>query len=403
MGKATGIFLIMAGIGTAALILPKVDTDAERQLADVVRRATGSAPRAAPDAATSPVRLKSTASATAEQASVGERGRASRDDRELTVAPIQPVPARREAAVAVPPVLVTSPQPVVRNAAPMHTDDAQARQALARDIQKELKRVGCYDGEISGEWNSATKRAMSNFISRLNAALPSDEPDHILRAMVQGYPGNACGRGTSSAILAQGATKSPRTADQPHVRDAAAARPTVPKPSWETSIAVALPPTTASSPSFSKEGRMAMGGPVPSPASTTVTGSLQAPELRSALPSADIGISVSSAAAGVIPPPAIALPGTIAALSGSVPEQQLGAKSVAQSDDLVAAERRARQRDRERERREAASMAPLPFPQAYRLGAPPVRKYYASEGGYSERGTFTQRFFARQKNGFEAR
>ncbi len=412
MGKATGIFLILAGIGTAALILPKVDTDAERQLADVVRVARGSAPPSVPAAvpaatepASSSIRLKSSVSTGVGQPSNGERGLSSRGDQERAVASPQPPPQvalRKDVAAVAPPVLVTPPQPVVRNAAPMRTDDAQARQALARDIQKELKRVGCYDGEISGEWNTATRRAMGQFISRLNAALPSDEPDHILRAMVQGYPGNACGRGTPSAIVAQaGATKSSKSADHSHVRDIAVARPTVPKPAWEASVAVVQAPSAAPSHPLPTEGRMAMGGPIAPPTASTVTGSLHAPELRSVTPSAGNGISVSAATAGVMPPPEIALPGTIAALSGDTHKAEAGVRTVSstRSDDMAAAERRARQRDRER--REAAA-APQPFPQAYRLGSTPSPRYYASES-YSDRSTFTQRFFARQKTGFDSR
>lgn len=403
MGKATGIFLIMAGIGTAALVLPRVDTDAERQLADVVRIATGNTPPPATGPAPSPVRLGATVSTRTEQASISGRERSSRGDQGAATAPVQPAPTHKEAVVVTtPPVLVAPPQPVVRNAAPMRVDDAHARQALARDIQKELKRVGCYDGEISGEWNAATKRAMGQFISRLNAALPSDEPDHILRAMVQGYPGNACGRGMPSAIVAHStSTKASKSADQPPSRDIATARPTVPKPAWDTSVAVAQTQPSAQSQPLSMEGRMAMGGPV---AASTVTGALHTPELKAISPSAGNGISVGSAAAGVIPPPAIALPGTIAALSGVVPEPHAGlpsATTAVRSDELVAAERRARQRERERERREAAT-ASQPFPQAYRLGATSSSKYYASESS-SSRGTFTQRFFARQKSGFDIR
>jgi len=64
MGKATGVFLILAGIGTATLVLPAVDKDAEKQLADVVRIATGatrqSDQQAAVEAAHPPVQLRST-------------------------------------------------------------------------------------------------------------------------------------------------------------------------------------------------------------------------------------------------------------------------------------------------------------------------------------------------------
>lgn len=64
---------------------------------------------------------------------------------------------------------------------------------LTRALQKELQRVGCYHGEIDGDWGPGSKRAMSGFTDRVNASLPIDTPDHILLRMVQGYVGEACG------------------------------------------------------------------------------------------------------------------------------------------------------------------------------------------------------------------
>jgi len=64
---------------------------------------------------------------------------------------------------------------------------------LTRALQKELRRVGCYYGEIDGDWGPASKRAMSGFNDRVNASLPVETPDHILLRIVQGYTGEACG------------------------------------------------------------------------------------------------------------------------------------------------------------------------------------------------------------------
>jgi len=64
--------------------------------------------------------------------------------------------------------------------------------ALTRQLQSELKRAGCYDGEISGVWTPRTREAMKAFTTRVNAALPVDKPDHILLALVQGHQGVAC-------------------------------------------------------------------------------------------------------------------------------------------------------------------------------------------------------------------
>ena len=51
------------------------------------------------------------------------------------------------------------------------TEDAQ-RIELIRNLQRELKRVGCYQGEVDGDWGSGSRRAMSTFTERVNASLP---------------------------------------------------------------------------------------------------------------------------------------------------------------------------------------------------------------------------------------
>ena len=72
------------------------------------------------------------------------------------------------------------------------TDDQ--RRELVSDIQRELKRVGCYDGTADGQWNGSTKRAMGSFAERVNASLPYEEPDLILLTLVKGQRGLACGK-----------------------------------------------------------------------------------------------------------------------------------------------------------------------------------------------------------------
>jgi hypothetical protein len=67
------------------------------------------------------------------------------------------------------------------------------RAALGRALQTELKRVGCYDGELHGVWTPGTRRAMIAFTERVNAVLPTDEPDPVLLALVRGHVSKACG------------------------------------------------------------------------------------------------------------------------------------------------------------------------------------------------------------------
>jgi hypothetical protein len=67
------------------------------------------------------------------------------------------------------------------------------RAALVRELHKELARVGCYESDISGVWTSSSRRAMRAFTDRVNAKLPTDEPDYILLSLVQGHRRKACG------------------------------------------------------------------------------------------------------------------------------------------------------------------------------------------------------------------
>ena len=63
---------------------------------------------------------------------------------------------------------------------------------LTKELQRQLRRVGCYDGEINGVWTQSTRRAMQSFTNRVNARLPIERPDHILLAMLHTHPDDAC-------------------------------------------------------------------------------------------------------------------------------------------------------------------------------------------------------------------
>lgn len=76
--------------------------------------------------------------------------------------------------------------------------DEATRSQLTRDLQHALHSVGCFTGEINGAWTPSTKRAMTNFLDRVNATLPVHEPDYILLTMVQSHPGRICGEACPS-------------------------------------------------------------------------------------------------------------------------------------------------------------------------------------------------------------
>ena len=95
------------------------------------------------------------------------------------------VPARTAHSPAPPP-------PTAPRQAPPATASPRDPASLARQLQSELRRVGCYDGELSGVWSLRTRAAMKAFTDRVNASLPVDKPDQILLALVQNHQGVAC-------------------------------------------------------------------------------------------------------------------------------------------------------------------------------------------------------------------
>jgi hypothetical protein len=264
MSKAAGIVLILSGLGLAALAMSSElalrGSDASRLVADAIARV-----------AAKPVE---------------------------PVAVPRPHPVLRTAAAPHPEAAPPGLAPVVVTLAPRSGDAAPSRTAviprdrdsLARELQKELRRVGCYEGELNGVWTPATRRAMKTFTDRVNATLPVDEPDAVLFAMVQGQQERVCGKpcpvdqGLSedgrclpNAILARAA----RSAIATHVPASAgpAGKP-LPARSWSATVTAVRPtPPAVDAPAASTpprlpviapavatppptEGRMALAGPI---------------------------------------------------------------------------------------------------------------------------------------------
>jgi hypothetical protein len=134
---------------------------------------------------------------------------------------------------------------------------------LAREIQRELKRVGCYGGEIDGSWGAGSKRALGAFLERVNASLPTAEPDHFLLFLIKGERaatcGEACpqgqastrdGRCVPSTILAHVTKKGTHPGSAPAGMQFA----------WTTEV---RPSTLLLAPTQPLAGRMSLGAPRP--------------------------------------------------------------------------------------------------------------------------------------------
>jgi hypothetical protein len=231
MGKASGLFL--AAVGAASLIvacvIPWQDTanlESQPPQGDVSITPTGE---------------------TGSDPAVASGPAVSRADE------IAPPP---ELATLAPRIALGSPQKEV----PLPAD----RLWLGRELQRELARVGCYEGELSGNWTPAARKAMTAFMDRVNATLPTDEPDYILLTLVQGSRDKVCGlicppgqglgeggRCIPNAILAakkpaQVTRVAPQRAD-----------PTPARIGWS----VARTPTPAPPPISAGEERMGLAGP----------------------------------------------------------------------------------------------------------------------------------------------
>jgi hypothetical protein len=250
MSKASGFVLLVAGLAAAAYVLPSGSDTGEPELPPHFTDAAKIAP---PSGAS-----------------------------EVAVVAPEPQPAVRfappSAAAPMPsfsaPVVVTiaqrpsePPAPAPQKAGPVPRD----RDGIGRELQKELKRVGCYEGELNGSWTPLTRQAMKAFTDRVNATLPTDEPDSILLTLVQAYQDKVCGkpcpagqglsdvgRCVPNAILARAAKKG-----APVAAAAPPAEKTTPAiTSWSTTTTAAAPtPAPVASAPPPTEGRMALAGP----------------------------------------------------------------------------------------------------------------------------------------------
>lgn len=290
MRKLTSLVLAMLGtvsMGTSALLLwpdrsVKLDADGFPSDWKIGLKSTAAPP------------AKSTV-ATAEQANAARSGSAkvSSADAPRVFSASQPLTSATALSEA------EKADTPVRRLASSRPADEEARRELVRDLQAELKRVGCYAGDINGVWSPSTRKAMAGFTDRVNATLPVEEPDFILLTLVQGHSGKACGvacpagqllsaeqKCVPRAVVARAARPAaPTIADAQFEPSAPKAERTQPKSvqartasAWSSVVSTpqahevpAPRPVPAPTP---LPGRMAMGAPIV-PQTQTIDTSLQ--------------------------------------------------------------------------------------------------------------------------------
>lgn len=177
MGRAVGLAACVIGLGGAWLYLAPGDGDrvAAERLASVVRIAVDGVS--------------------------GATDAGNRRERAVTGGPATVPGGARQGTESAPAIRVAEVGGGngSRNVKPT---DNEARRALVRSMQAELKRVGCWDGEPDGQWTVSTRRAMATFTERVNASLPTAEPDYILLTLLQGEAGRVCGKGCPAGQIA---------------------------------------------------------------------------------------------------------------------------------------------------------------------------------------------------------
>ncbi len=182
MQRLGGLLLMLAGASLGAYSLIPPPHDGEEKLREVTRISS------APDRAVRPsAPVPRTAVAPSDSSAPAVIDAAPQKASELAAA----MPVRPSSTWSA----VVSSEPAAQQGRMTSSKpgDGEARVQLTRDLQRELQRVGCYEGEVTGNWTPSTKRALSTFMDRVNATLPMDEPDYILLTLVQGHTAAACG------------------------------------------------------------------------------------------------------------------------------------------------------------------------------------------------------------------
>jgi hypothetical protein len=254
MGKASGVLLVTAGLGLAAYItlpankvaVPSTD-DFDLRLTQPLPGKPVPAPQPSTSISSSPAASADSGQTSASAPAVVSLSQYNRSSVRLPVGP-----QAKPGGVA--------------------TDRSQ----LARELQRELRRLGCYEGEINGGWTTSTKRAMRAFTERVNASLPTEEPDVVLLSLVKGHPDRACGQpcpaGESAAdggrCIPTAVVSSQKKPPPPAASSRDAASPAI--AGWSTTSgqgAAAAPPT---------DGRVGLAGP-DGEDEQPASGALQAP------------------------------------------------------------------------------------------------------------------------------
>jgi uncharacterized caspase-like protein len=142
-------------------------------------------------------RRRAEAETAAEQARKAAQAVATEREQKLTKSPEPPL------TVAAIPNASASAQ---RSVGPDEPDQMTER------VQKELKRVGCYSGEVDGKWGEGTRDALQSFADESNLVLSTSEPTEVALNILGASKEGVCS--SKSGTSKKSAQKSSRSRQQ---------------------------------------------------------------------------------------------------------------------------------------------------------------------------------------------
>jgi peptidoglycan hydrolase-like protein with peptidoglycan-binding domain len=80
----------------------------------------------------------------------------------------------------------------------MVTGTAEAQRGIespkqvAQDMQRELKRVGCFSGRVDGSWGAQSRKAVERFNEAAKLELQAESPNSQDVPKVKNFPGIVC-------------------------------------------------------------------------------------------------------------------------------------------------------------------------------------------------------------------
>jgi hypothetical protein len=259
MGKLSGTVLIFAGLALGGYTLSTQDQDAGSKTAATAQSGSGAEKGAAAPQGADP--SASTTESSADLEPVKAALHQDEADAEPPAAPAPVAPAQQPSPASQPVVVgVAEAPPRVPVGETAAAGPGLDRPALTREIQRQLKRVGCYRGTDTGVWSQSVQDAMKTFTDRVNASLPIDRPDPVLLAMVQSQKPGVCSAScpagqerAAGSCLPSAVVAASAKAGSGAKRQAAAAAKTAQQPD-----APAVRDALATEPA---EGRMSLAGP----------------------------------------------------------------------------------------------------------------------------------------------